>query len=83
MKYHLEFEVGQFFTGNAYSKVTTHEERFSKNEWTVFIQTKNTYMRRYISQFIDFVDFQIPLYDKVDRIKPPEESQSLRNVPNY
>ena len=73
-KYFMSFEVGQYYMGYQNpSNVIDHEQRFKKSEWTVFIRTKNPTFRPYISQFIDFVDFNIPKKPRALTVKPPEQ----------
>ena len=72
-RYPMQFELGFYYMGYENpDKVINHEQKFCKNEWTIFIRTKNPTFRPYISQFIDYVDFNIPKYTKVITVKAPE-----------
>lgn len=56
--------------------VTDYEQTVIKNEWTVFLRTKDTKFRPFISQFIGWVDFRIPGKAKSITVNGPERSVS-------
>jgi len=62
----MVFEVGQYYMGYINPEnVYEHEQKFNKSEWTVFVRTKDTKFRPMTSQFVNFIDFEIP-----KRLKP-------------
>jgi len=69
----MNFEIGQYYMGYENpEKVMDHEQRFKKNEWTVFVRTANPTFRPYISQFINYVDFEIIGKGRIITVLPPE-----------
>ena len=73
-KFSLSFEVGQYYMGYENpSKVTDYSQKTVKNEWTIFVRAKDPQFRPLISQFINFVDFQIPKSTKLISVDAPEE----------
>ena len=72
-RYLMNFEIGQYYMGYENpAKILSHEQKFMKNEWTVFVRTINPTFRPYISQFINYVDFDIPRKDKLITVEPPK-----------
>jgi hypothetical protein len=49
-RYLMSFEIGSYYMGYENpAKVIDNEQRFKKNEWTIFIRTTKTTFRPYIS----------------------------------
>lgn len=73
-RFKLELEVGFYYNGYENpSNVFDYEQMIDKNEWTVFIRTKNPQFRKLISQFISFTDFIIPKSTRIQTVAAPEE----------